>query len=55
VLWLDDTIVDLNSYFPADSGWILDNAKSIDNAGNITGYGTYRGKSQLFVLSLIKK
>ena len=33
--------IDLNSYLPADSGWVLEWATGINDAGQITGYGTF--------------
>jgi len=41
----------LNLLIPADSGWVLINANSINNVGQITGYGTKGGHNHAFVLT----
>jgi probable HAF family extracellular repeat protein len=42
---------DLNSLIPAGSGWVLINANSINNVGQITGYGTKGGNNHAFLLT----
>ena len=42
---------DLNSLIPAGSGWVLINANSINNVGQITGYGTKNGHNHAFMLT----
>jgi len=42
---------DLNSLIPSGSGWVLINANSINNVGQITGYGTKAGHNHAFVLT----
>jgi len=42
---------DLNSLLPLNSGWLLINANSINNLGQITGYGTRGGHNHAFVLT----
>jgi probable HAF family extracellular repeat protein len=42
---------DLNSLIPANSGWVLINANSINNVGQITGYGTKGGHNRAFLLT----
>jgi probable HAF family extracellular repeat protein len=42
---------DLNSLIPSNSGWILINANSINNLGQITGYGTVGGQNHGFLLT----
>jgi len=42
---------DLNSLIPANSGWTLINANSINNVGQITGYGSRNGHNHAFVLT----
>jgi len=39
VLWQDGAVVDLNDLIPADSGWVLQLAQAINNAGQIAGHG----------------
>jgi len=41
---------DLNKLIPANSGWDLQAANSINNSGRIFGVGTIRGQSHAFVL-----
>jgi probable HAF family extracellular repeat protein len=41
---------DLNNLIPANSGWVLNEARSINKAGQITGYGTINGNMRAFVL-----
>src|ERR1035438_4687731 len=40
LLWKDKVMTDLNTLIPADSGWYLQAAYSINYAGEIVGYGT---------------
>jgi probable HAF family extracellular repeat protein len=42
---------DLNSLIPANSGWTLINANSINNLGQITGYGVLNGHNRAFLLT----
>ena len=42
---------DLNSLIWSGSGWVLINANSINNVGQITGYGTKNGHNHAFVLT----
>jgi probable HAF family extracellular repeat protein len=42
---------DLNSLIPSGSGWVLINANSINNIGQITGYGTKNGHNHAFMLT----
>lgn len=42
---------DLNNLIPAGSGWVLVNANSINNVGQITGYGIHNGHNHAFVLT----
>lgn len=44
-------MVDLNSLIDPQSGWELDNAKAINDAGQITGIGTIGGQSRAFLLT----
>lgn len=41
---------DLNNFIPANSGWVLNEARSINNVGQIAGYGTINGKMRAFLL-----
>ena len=42
---------DLNSLIPANSGWVLTTAYSINDAGQIVGYGTLNKQSRAFLLT----
>jgi probable HAF family extracellular repeat protein len=42
---------DLNSQISASSGWTLINANAINNAGQITGYGSKKGFNHAFLLT----
>jgi probable HAF family extracellular repeat protein len=50
-LWRHGTMTDLNTLLPGGSGWVLQSAKSINNGGQIVGYGTLNGETRAFVLS----
>jgi hypothetical protein len=45
----DKVMTDLNTLIPADSGWYLQSALSIDDAGEIVGYGTINGNAHAFL------
>ena len=49
LIWQDKIPVDLNTLIPANSGWYLQAASSINNAGEIVGYGLINGKSHAFL------
>jgi len=42
---------DLNKLIPTGSGWVLQQAFGINNAGQIVGTGTHNGQSRGFLLS----
>jgi len=42
---------DLNTLIPARSGWVLQRATGINDAGLITGWGTFKGKTHSFLLT----
>jgi probable HAF family extracellular repeat protein len=46
------TMTDLNDLLPPDSGWTLNYAYGINDAGQITGVGTYAGVSRAYLLTL---
>jgi uncharacterized membrane protein len=52
VVWIDNTIYDLNQFLPADSGWVLEYARGVNDQGQIVGTGLYNGKYETFVLTL---
>lgn len=49
-LWKDGVPMDLNSLLPPGSGWVLTNAESINDRGDIAGTGTFGGASRAFLL-----
>lgn len=51
-MWVGDTIVDLNTLLPRDSGWRLETATAINNRGQIVGTGQYRTESRGYLLTL---
>lgn len=51
-LWQGGTLTDLNTLLPADSGWVLDSAQFINDAGRIVGTGTYNNQAQWYQLDL---
>jgi probable HAF family extracellular repeat protein len=50
-LYKDGHLQDLNSLIPAQSGWVLTNATSINDAGRIVGSGTLNGQDHTFLLT----
>lgn len=46
-----DGMRDLNGLIPANSGWELTEARSINDSGKIVGYGTIGGQSHGFLLT----
>jgi probable HAF family extracellular repeat protein len=51
-LWQNGKLTDLNSLLPANSGWVLNYARAINNNGEIVGIGTLNGVSTAFALSI---
>jgi len=45
---------DLNRLIPANSGWVLQEATGINDAGQIVGYGTFRKQLRGFLLTPTK-
>jgi probable HAF family extracellular repeat protein len=45
-------MTDLNSLLPANSGWVLNTATSIDNSGEIVGMGTLNGAVHAYLVSV---
>ena len=41
---------DLNNLIPPGSGWVLQGATAINNAGSIVGYGLHNGQTHAFLL-----
>jgi probable HAF family extracellular repeat protein len=49
LIWKDKMPVDLNTLIPANSGWYLQAASSINDAGEIVGYGLINGNVHAFL------
>ncbi len=49
-IWKDGVAIDLNSWLPPGSGWVLTNADGINDRGDITGTGTLGGVARAFLL-----
>jgi probable HAF family extracellular repeat protein len=54
VLWDKGSIKDLNSLIPPKSGWTLFYATSINDRGQIVGYGFINSQIQAFLLTPVK-
>ncbi len=52
VLWDGGTIIDLNTLLPPGSGWRLQRAHDINNAGEIVGNGIFDHRARAFLLRL---
>lgn len=50
---LENGMIDLNTYLPDDSGWVLRGAYAINDNGQIIGSGTLNGMSRSFLLTPI--
>jgi probable HAF family extracellular repeat protein len=42
---------DLNALIPPNTGWVLQVAEAINDAGQIAGYGTFNGQTEAFLLT----
>jgi len=51
-LWQGGTMMDLNTLLPANSGWVLDSARFINDSGRIVGTGTFNDQAQWFIFDL---
>ena len=49
--WGRGAIQDLNNLIPAGSGWVLNEATGVNDAGMIIGYGTLGGQTRAFRLT----
>ncbi|HMA50976.1 MAG TPA: DUF4214 domain-containing protein [Magnetospirillaceae bacterium] len=52
VLWQSGKATDLNTLLPANSGWVLQDALSINDEGQIVGTGTLNGTAASFLLNV---
>jgi len=51
-LWQNGTLTDLNTLLPENSGWTLQFALYLNDAGRIVGVGDHSGLSEWFILDL---
>jgi hypothetical protein len=49
LLWEDNAPIDLNTLMPAGSPWYLQTASSINDAGEIVGWGAINGEVHAFL------
>jgi uncharacterized membrane protein len=49
IIWLNKVPVDLNTLIPKNSGWYLECAQGINDAGEIVGFGTINGSTHAFL------
>jgi len=52
VIWVNGSLINLNSLLPANSGWVLTSATGINDSNQIVGNGTYNGSAATFELTL---
>jgi len=52
-IWQDGQMTNLNDLIPANSGWVLREARDINNIGQIVGQGKIDGESRAFLLDPI--
>jgi probable HAF family extracellular repeat protein len=50
-LWRNGTMYDLNTALPSGSGWVLQHATGVSDAGQIVGTGTFNGAIRGFLLT----
>jgi hypothetical protein len=46
-------VIDLNSRIPSNSGWVIQAATGINDAGQIVGYGQHGGTAALYQAVLL--
>lgn len=51
-LYSGGVLMDLNSLLPPGSGWTLQDARGINDAGQIVGFGTFGGHTRAFVMTV---
>jgi len=52
VLWANGAIYNLNAFLPTGTGWILGDALSINDQGQVSGNGSYDGLNASFEITL---
>lgn len=53
-VYRDGEMQDLNKLIPADDGWTLEDARSINDRGQIAGFGLHHGQKRAFLLTPIR-
>ena len=51
VIYQGGGLTDLNSYLPAGSGWVLNEARAINETGEIVGTGVINGQEHAFLMT----
>jgi len=51
VIYRDGALTDLNTYLAASAGWVLNEARAINDSGQIVGTGLINGQQHAFLLS----
>ena len=51
MLYEKGVLIDLNSLIPASSGWVLTEARGINESGQIVGTGVLNGQERAFLLT----
>jgi probable HAF family extracellular repeat protein/T5SS/PEP-CTERM-associated repeat protein len=49
-IWANGQMQDLNNMIPANAGWVLQEARAINDKGQIVGFGTINGQTRAFLL-----
>jgi probable HAF family extracellular repeat protein/T5SS/PEP-CTERM-associated repeat protein len=49
-VWANGQMQDLNTLIPANSGWVLQEARAINNKGRIVGFGVTNGQTRAVLL-----
>jgi probable HAF family extracellular repeat protein len=51
-LWVNTHPIDLNTLIAPGSGWVLTSAESINDRGDIAGFGTFNGSTRAYLLAI---
>ncbi len=54
MVWIDNCVYDLNNLIPKGSGWVLEDARDINDNGVIVGLGKHYGISRGFLLTPVQ-
>lgn len=49
-IWANGQMQDLNNLISTNSGWVLQEARAINNKGQVAGFGTINGQTRAFLL-----